>query len=207
MIERLSNVEELGTRYVVLVSSKLCRLTHLTLNKISIIAHTPFSNTFSWMKNFVFCLNFTICSKGSNWQKINVGSGNGLAPNRWQAITWTNTDLIPGRIYAALGGNGLIETLQLLWVPHIHDIPLTNNHKFNFALFWFTWNNSSWSPRAKTFAQSFQGCSTSIEAIIWWSRTEWLLIKKGVFNHKIKNRVHHLSHSTYKLVHTPHVWQ
>ena len=27
----------------------------------------------------------------SNWQYI-VGSGNALAPNRWQAITWTNSD-------------------------------------------------------------------------------------------------------------------
>ena len=33
-----------------------------------------------------------------------IGSGNGLAPNRRQAIIWTNADLIHWRIYAALGG-------------------------------------------------------------------------------------------------------
>ena len=32
-----------------------------------------------------------------------VGSGNGSAPNRRQAITWTNADLVHRRIYAALG--------------------------------------------------------------------------------------------------------
>ena len=33
----------------------------------------------------------------------NPGSGNGLAPNRWQAITSTNADPVHWRIYAALG--------------------------------------------------------------------------------------------------------
>ena len=28
---------------------------------------------------------------GGNWQ-VNIPSGNGLAPNRWQAIAWTNDD-------------------------------------------------------------------------------------------------------------------
>ena len=32
---------------------------------------------------------------------------NGLAPNRRQAITWTNADSIHWRIYAALGGDEL----------------------------------------------------------------------------------------------------
>ena len=29
---------------------------------------------------------------GSNWQYVTIGSGYGLAPNRRQAITWTNLD-------------------------------------------------------------------------------------------------------------------
>ena len=28
----------------------------------------------------------------SNWQTISIGSGNGLVPNRCQAVTWTNDD-------------------------------------------------------------------------------------------------------------------
>ena len=36
-----------------------------------------------------------------------IGSGNGLAPNRRQAITWTNAEPVHWRIYAALWGDGL----------------------------------------------------------------------------------------------------
>ena len=39
----------------------------------------------------------------SNWQKGGIGSGNGLAPNRRQTITWTYADPVHWRIYAALG--------------------------------------------------------------------------------------------------------
>ena len=38
------------------------------------------------------------------WTKSSIGSGNGLAPNRRQAITWTNDSQVLWRIYAALGG-------------------------------------------------------------------------------------------------------
>ena len=34
------------------------------------------------------------------------GSGNGLAPNRFQAITWSNADPVYWRICTALGGGG-----------------------------------------------------------------------------------------------------
>ena len=38
-------------------------------------------------------------SQESNWQLAVIGSDNGLAPNRWQAIIWTNADLIHWRLY------------------------------------------------------------------------------------------------------------
>ena len=41
---------------------------------------------------------------GSNWQDVSIGSGNGLAPNRRQAITWSIDGQVHWRIYAALGG-------------------------------------------------------------------------------------------------------
>ena len=43
-----------------------------------------------------------VCSYVSNWQLVSIGSGNGLAPIRWQAIIWTNADPIDWSIYAAL---------------------------------------------------------------------------------------------------------
>ena len=35
---------------------------------------------------------------------MNIGSGNGLASIRHQAITWTNADPVHRQMYAALGG-------------------------------------------------------------------------------------------------------
>ena len=43
------------------------------------------------MKMLEFWLNFTeVCSQRSNKQYSSIGSGNGLAPTRRQAINWTN---------------------------------------------------------------------------------------------------------------------
>ena len=36
-----------------------------------------------------------------------IGSDNGLAPSRWQAIIWTNDGIVYWRIYASLGLNEL----------------------------------------------------------------------------------------------------
>ena len=80
---------------------------------------------YEW-KVFHFNSHFTeVCSSGSNWQKVSIGSGNGLAPVRRQAITWTNADPVHWRIYAALGGDELkwsldykelIKRLRCMWV-------------------------------------------------------------------------------------------
>ena len=48
-----------------------------------------------------------------------IGSGNGLAPNSWQAIIWSNADLVHWHIYATLGGDELkhnyLGLLLLTW--------------------------------------------------------------------------------------------
>ena len=55
-------------------------------------------------KVLYFDSNFTeFCSQGSDWQYASNGSGNGLAPNRQQATTWTNANIVHWRIYAAPG--------------------------------------------------------------------------------------------------------
>ena len=62
-----------------------------------------------------FDWNFTeVCSLVSNW--LSIGLGNGLVPNRWQAIIWTTADPIHWRIYAGLGGDELITSGVLLKV-------------------------------------------------------------------------------------------
>ena len=59
-------------------------------------------------KVLYFDLNFTgVCSQVSNWQYLSIGLDKGLAPNKRQAIIWTNADPIRWRIYAAQGGDAL----------------------------------------------------------------------------------------------------
>ena len=53
-------------------------------------------------EKFVHCIS----------NQIGFGSGNGLAPNRWQAITRTNADPVHRRIYLALGGDELQENCR-----------------------------------------------------------------------------------------------
>ena len=48
-----------------------------------------------------------ICSLGFNWQYIFIGSHTGLAPNRRQAIIWTNVSLVYWHMYATVSLNGL----------------------------------------------------------------------------------------------------
>ena len=75
-------------------------LTHLPLDKIAAIWQTTCSNAFSWMKILEFQKKFTeICSLRSNWQYIRIGSDNGLAPSRRQAIIWTNANPVHRCIY------------------------------------------------------------------------------------------------------------
>ena len=58
--------------------------------------------------NITYLLNLIeIWSLRSNWQYIIIGSGNGLAPNRPQAIIWTSDGLVNWHIQASLGLNEL----------------------------------------------------------------------------------------------------
>ena len=59
--------------------------------KMVAIFQTIFWNRFSSMESIKFDWKvIEICSKGSTQQKSSIGSDNGLAPNRWRAIIWTN---------------------------------------------------------------------------------------------------------------------
>ena len=58
-----------------------------------------------------FALNFTeVCSLGSDWNQPITGSVNDLVPNRRKAITWNNAEPVHCRIYAAQGGDELMQT-------------------------------------------------------------------------------------------------
>ena len=75
-------------------------LTHLPLDKMAAISQTIFSDAFLWLKSCVFWLKL-------HWSLFvrvqltinNIGLDDGLAPNRRQAIIWTNAASIYWRIY------------------------------------------------------------------------------------------------------------
>ena len=73
---------------------------HSGWDKMAAIMQMMIPNAFSWTKMFELQLHwlhwlqfYWISSLGSNWQFVSIGWDDGLAPNRWQAIIWTNDSL------------------------------------------------------------------------------------------------------------------
>ena len=68
------------------------------------ILQAAFSIAFSWMKISEFLLKFHwgLFLKGQLIEYSGIGSDNGLASGRWQAIVRTNVDPVHWCIYAAL---------------------------------------------------------------------------------------------------------
>ena len=66
------------------------------------ILQMTFFDSFSWMIVLYFDENFTEV-QGSNQQQFSIGSGNGLAPSRRQAIISTND------VYASIGLDEVID--------------------------------------------------------------------------------------------------
>ena len=72
-----------------------------------------FEINFLECKHIHFHWNFTeICCQGFiwQWQWVSMGSENGLAPYRWQAINWTNSGLVKWHILVLLG---LCESIKM----------------------------------------------------------------------------------------------
>ena len=74
-----------------------------------------------------FCILFRISLKfvpkgptDNNSALVLNGSGDGLTPNRWQAITWSNTDPVHWHIYVALWGGELTLYLQIILAARSH---------------------------------------------------------------------------------------
>ena len=81
------------------------------------------------MKQFYFDSNLFLKVQLT---KISFGEGNGLAPNRRQAITCTKAGPFYRRIYAALGGDGVITWLT--FYKHNYKPPLHKHLFINKAI-------------------------------------------------------------------------
>ena len=75
-------------------------LTHLPLNKM---AAFPRQHFHEWKFSYFDSHFIEVCTLGSNQQFSSIGSDNGLAPIKRQAIICTNADPVHWHIYAALG--------------------------------------------------------------------------------------------------------
>ena len=64
-------------------------LTHRGQDKMAAIFQTTFTNSFSGIKYEDEAFS-EVCFQGLNQQFSSIGSENGLALARWQAIIWTN---------------------------------------------------------------------------------------------------------------------
>ena len=99
------------------VNISMINILSLNTGRVNTEAETKWSPYRRWQlqvhflewKLLNFKWNFTkISSLWSNWQYGSIGSDNGLAPNRRQAIIWTNVGTFYWRIYASLGLNELM---------------------------------------------------------------------------------------------------
>ena len=83
-------------------------LSHWGRDNMAVISQTTRSNAFSWAKMLEFRFRF-YWSLFLSVQLLyhSIGSDNGLAPKRRQAIIWTNGGFIWWRIYASVGLNEL----------------------------------------------------------------------------------------------------
>ena len=106
-------------------------LTHWGRDKMAATSQMTLSIAFSWMKMLEFRLNF-------HWSLFlrvqlkysTIGSDNGLAPSRRQAIIWTNGGIVYWRIYASLGLNELMILLFTFPSPNLSRCPnLTSSTK------------------------------------------------------------------------------
>ena len=124
----------------------LCQCSEAALHIESETKWPPFRRR-HFQVHFVECklLNFNhnfpeICSSGCNWQYGSIGSDNGLAPNRRQAIIWINDGLGYWCIYASFGSQGvtLLVTCHVI-MEHIIQGPLI----YQYDLFIY-FNRNSW---------------------------------------------------------------
>ena len=123
-----------------------------------------------------FNYNFTeVCSHGSNQQYSSTGSDNGLAPERQQAIIWTNDGLLYWHVYALLGLN------ELMGTQHMHRcicvVCLNTTTRWENTM-WINLHGSVWSFH--TMMPEYQHGCVNIEIVLY------LLINKNLVDTFLK---------------------
>ena len=130
-------------------------LTHWGRDNMSNIFQTTFSNAFSWMKMFEFRFHWSLFSmvKLTIWH---IGSDNGLAPTRRQAIIWTND----------VRSSTHICVTRPQWVLNKAGRHLADYFKCTFLN---DWNSPKFVPKGSTENQSLL-----VQVMAWCLRCHYL---------------------------------
>ena len=133
------------------------------------------------------------------WRKVSIGLDNGLASSRRQAITYTNADSIPRRMYTTLGRDELIH-----WGRDEINVILqtTFSNVFSWMKMYGLNVKFNWSLLPKVKSTIFQHWFrkwlrkaiiwTNDDYFIWVTRPQWV---KATFECWMLNSalVHHLA--------------
>ena len=129
------------------------------------ILQATFSNAFSWTKILVFWFEF-------HWslfpmaQLTSLGSNNGLVPKGWQAIIWTNDDLVHYNDVIMTKMASQITRLAVVYSTVYSDAD-RRKHQSSASLA-FVWgiHRDRWIPRTK--AQLRGKCLHLMTSSCYW---------------------------------------
>ena len=114
---------------------------------LAAFSQMKFSNAFFDMKIFFIRISLTVVPVGAIDRRSQMVQVNGLAPNRRQAITWTNVDPVQWRMCAALGGGNCVRMGDGHWwwrrlAGHIFVSSCINQNNLAkiIRLFFYTWS-------------------------------------------------------------------
>ena len=128
-------------------------LIHLPLHKMAAISQTTFSNTFLWMKVFVFLSIFHL----SLFLRVTL-----ITFQHWfRLIIWTNDDTVQRPIYAALGGDEL--TLGNGYVKS------PNNHTYQLGV------NSNYYTNDHIITLYYENTGKQCKTQNWFIRVNWII--------------------------------
>ena len=109
------------TQVIIVLQRSITLTPQSPLDKNAAISQTTFSKSSFIHEKFCIFIRISLqfIPKGCNWQYVSIGSGNGLVPNRRQAITWTKAD--PNSLSYICGARGRwVETkITKSWVAPV----------------------------------------------------------------------------------------
>ena len=119
-----------------------------------------------------------MCSLGSTWQYIIIGSDNGLAPNRRQAIIWTNDSLVNWHICATRPQWVSFSVMEIKYFDLVHTNKIVQHYCY---LQWLCTGDTMPLKYGRIFTMGYCTCH-DFQWSTWFQLqnfTTWLLTHWG----------------------------